>query len=402
MINLKIMMIIIILINIILNILIFHDFLIIFILLISFLYFKLYKIYDISLNEIISNLFFYLIINNIILWSLYIFKIIFDYTNNVLLFGISVIFFLINFIFRYIYYLYNKPKDILIYKKSNCSIDDFRKYFKRLNIKIGKIILINNLDEIKEYRFDYLIVDSVSSTEDLDLILKIGIEKEILLYLSPVITPYITKKIILINDIPYIKIKSLVIEKGSLKIKRILDILLSSSLLMILFPLLILFGVLVKITSIGPVIYKQKRITKGGKIFTIYKFRSMFLNEDTDANPMLTKINDKRITLIGRLMRKSKIDELPQLINVLKGDMSIVGPRPERPYYVNLYNETVPNYNLRHSIKSGITGLSHIYGDYYTSPNNRLVYDLLYIYNFSILLDIKIILKTLVVIIKFK
>jgi lipopolysaccharide/colanic/teichoic acid biosynthesis glycosyltransferase len=184
-------------------------------------------------------------------------------------------------------------------------------------------------------------------------------------------------------------------------LKRCLDIIFSMVALLILILPMCVIAIAIKCTSEGAVLYTHDRLSKNGKPFKIIKFRTMIDDAEKDCIQWSGK-DDPRVTRLGVYLRRYHIDELPQLINVLKGDMSIVGPRPERPYYVNLYNETVPNYNLRHSIKSGITGLSHIYGDYYTSPNNRLVYDLLYIYNFSILLDIKIILKTLVVIIKFK
>ena len=128
----------------------------------------------------------------------------------------------------------------------------------------------------------------------------------------------------------------------------------------------------------------------------------MYVNAEKDGIPLVASPNDTRITKIGRFIRKFKIDEIPQLYNVLKGEMSIVGPRPERTYFIDKYKKEYPLYNLRHNVKAGITGLSHVYGNYYTEPKYRYLYDLYYISNYSLLLDIKIIFKTFFVILHLK
>lgn len=182
-------------------------------------------------------------------------------------------------------------------------------------------------------------------------------------------------------------------EEGMLK--RIFDILVSSMLLIITSPIILITAVLVKMTSPGPVIYKQTRITKNQKEFNILKFRTMSATAEAKSGPVLAKTHDSRVTGIGKYLRALRIDELPQLINVLIGDMSVVGPRPERPFFVNQFNEENSNYYLRHNVRAGITGYAQVYGKYASDYNSKLNFDLLYIKNYSILLDLKILLQTI-------
>ncbi|WP_367378209.1 sugar transferase [Enterococcus gilvus] len=182
-------------------------------------------------------------------------------------------------------------------------------------------------------------------------------------------------------------------EEGMLK--RLFDILVSSLLLIITSPLILLTAILVKITSPGPVIYRQTRITKDQKEFDILKFRTMSATAEAKSGPVLSTSNDSRVTVVGKYLRALRIDELPQLINVLIGDMSVVGPRPERPFFVDQFNEENPNYYLRHNVRAGITGYAQVYGKYASDYNSKLNFDLLYIKNYSILLDLKILLQTI-------
>jgi len=147
-----------------------------------------------------------------------------------------------------------------------------------------------------------------------------------------------------------------------------------------------------------PAIYKQVRVTKGGKLFTLYKFRSMRPNAEDDGVPRLAAMDDDRITPFGRFIRKTRLDELPQLFNVLSGSMSLVGPRPERPEIARQYEEIYPNFGFRTKVKAGITGFAQIYGRYNTSPEEKLFLDIMYIETFSILEDVKLLLQTLKVI----
>ena len=198
-------------------------------------------------------------------------------------------------------------------------------------------------------------------------------------------------------EIPVFSVKDLPLDKMRNRfIKRTMDIVLSIIILFLIFPLFILIGIIIKITSKGPVFYKQERISRGGKNFQMLKFRTMRIDAEKETGPVWAKQDDKRVTFIGRILRKTSMDELPQLINVLKGDMSIVGPRPERPFFVNKFKQTIPRYVERHKVRAGITGWAQINGlRGNTSLEERVKYDLYYIQNWSLWFDIKIIIRTI-------
>ena len=180
------------------------------------------------------------------------------------------------------------------------------------------------------------------------------------------------------------------------RIKRGLDIVLSSGLVLCLAPLLVLTAAAIKLDSPGPVLYRQRRVGYGGREFEVFKFRSMI--ECAEANgPQYAALNDARITRVGRFIRKFRIDEIPQAINVLRGEMSFVGPRPERPEFVRELEAEIPDYHCRHLVKPGITGWAQVKYEYAASvegARNKLRYDLYYIRHFSPLLDLKIVLMT--------
>ena len=176
--------------------------------------------------------------------------------------------------------------------------------------------------------------------------------------------------------------------------KRIGDILLSLIALIILSPLLLLTALLIKIEDRGPVFFRQKRCTKNGKVFEILKFRSMIVDAEKGGETIPCRTGDPRITHVGRVIRKLRIDEFPQIINVLKGDMSIVGPRPERVEHVEAYTKEIPEFSYRLRVKGGLTGYAQIYGKYNTSPYDKLRLDLQYIEKQSLLMDLKLILLT--------
>lgn len=178
-------------------------------------------------------------------------------------------------------------------------------------------------------------------------------------------------------------------------VKRIIDILVSLILLVITSPVILVTAILVKTTSEGPVFYKQIRITKGQKEFGILKFRTMSATAEKESGPVLASANDARVTKIGKHLRSLRIDELPQLFNVLKGDMSLVGPRPERPFFVEQFNEQNYDYYLRHNVRAGITGYAQVYGKYATDFHSKLNFDLVYIKKYSFILDLKIMLQTI-------
>lgn len=215
-------------------------------------------------------------------------------------------------------------------------------------------------------------------------------------YLLPSITDIVinTSYDILISDTPVLMSRNRGLTSEQRIIKRIMDTVISFVLLIISSPVMLITAVAIKINDGGPVFFKQNRVTRNGRIFNILKFRSMVEDADKTGSHS-TEENDKRITKIGRIIRPLRIDELPQLINVLKGDMSMVGPRPERVENVYEYSSRYPEFDLRHRVKAGITGFAQVYGKYNTTPKDKLNMDLFYIETYSPLQDIKLITLTL-------
>ncbi len=182
---------------------------------------------------------------------------------------------------------------------------------------------------------------------------------------------------------------------GKEQIKRGLDYIVAVIGLIITLPITLLTVLAIKLTSPGSVLYVQERVGRKGKQFMLYKFRTMVENAEGNTGPVLAAANDPRITRVGRMLRATRIDEIPQLLNVLKGDMSIVGPRPERPVFVEQFEKEIPGYAYRHLMKAGITGLAQVAGNYSTSVEDKLRYDLLYTSGSSPLVDLQIMLQTI-------
>jgi exopolysaccharide biosynthesis polyprenyl glycosylphosphotransferase len=200
------------------------------------------------------------------------------------------------------------------------------------------------------------------------------------------------------SDIPAFMIGALDLSIEQKFFKRIFDIVVSVMAIIILLPLMIVIAAAIRLTSKGAAIYSQERVTKNNKVFKVYKFRTMIDGAEEKTGPVLSDTSDPRITTVGRFLRKTRLDELPQFFNVLKGDMSIVGPRPERPYFVEQFSKDMPEYNQRYVVRAGITGYAQIFGNYDTSPEDKLRYDLMYVKEYSLILDIKLILQTLKVV----
>jgi len=178
-------------------------------------------------------------------------------------------------------------------------------------------------------------------------------------------------------------------------VKRFSDIIFSSVLIIVSSPLFILLAIIIKLESTGPVIYRQERVGLDGNIFEIFKFRSMRINAEEKTGPVWASDGDNRRTRLGTFLRRTSIDELPQLFNVFRGDMSLVGPRPERQVFVEEFKKSIPKYMLRLKMKAGLTGWAQINGwRGNTSLDKRIEFDLYYIRNWSLLLDLKIILLT--------
>ncbi|MCR4718442.1 MAG: sugar transferase [Firmicutes bacterium] len=200
-------------------------------------------------------------------------------------------------------------------------------------------------------------------------------------------------KIYQLDDTPVLEKRGIVLTKMQRFIKRSLDIVISFLLLVITSPAFLICAIAIKLDSPGPVIYKQARYTINKRVFSVYKFRTM-VQDAEKAGAQLAGENDPRITKAGKLLRATRLDELPQLINILWGDMSIVGPRPERPIFADEYSKKVVSYDLRYCVKAGLTGYAQVYGKYNTRVSDKILMDMIYIFNYSILLDIKLILLT--------
>ena len=180
-------------------------------------------------------------------------------------------------------------------------------------------------------------------------------------------------------------------------IKRLFDLVVSAAMLAVSLPIMVLTALLIKLESAGPVLYRQERVGQGGRNFTILKFRSMCVDAEKDGKPRWAGQNDSRVTLTGRFIRRTRIDELPQVFNVFFGDMSFVGPRPERPYFVQDLTQKIPYYGVRHTVKPGITGWAQVryaYGATDEDAMHKLQYDLYYVKNHSLFLDLMILFQT--------
>jgi Undecaprenyl-phosphate glucose phosphotransferase len=200
-----------------------------------------------------------------------------------------------------------------------------------------------------------------------------------------------------LDGLPVININEIPLQGFNAWVKRGLDMVLSTAAMVLLAIPFAIIAALVKFTSQGPVFYKQERMGLDGKAFTVFKFRSMHQDAEEDTGPVWAGDDDPRATSVGRWLRKLDLDELPQFWNVLKGDMSIVGPRPERPFFVEQFKHRIPQYMLRHKVKAGITGWAQVNGwRGNTSLEKRIEYDLYYIENWSVTLDLKIMWLTLV------
>ncbi|MGV8083251.1 MAG: sugar transferase [Coriobacteriia bacterium] len=199
----------------------------------------------------------------------------------------------------------------------------------------------------------------------------------------------------IVGDVPLMEITRQTVPRYYWALKRGIDITFAALLLAILSPILLLASIAIVLTDGFPVTYSQERSGKNLKPFPVYKLRTMIKDAEKHSGPVLAGEDDPRVTPIGRLLRKSRIDELPQLVNILKGDMSFIGPRPERPVFVEQYCKEIPGYRERFNIKPGVTGLAQVSGGYATTPSRKLKYDLIYMYHQNLAMDVQIVAETL-------
>lgn len=373
------------------------------------IFFILYHIYSVgkidgkSTSNILSSWFFVIISSNI-----FIYFIISLISGNLLRIDKFIILiisqFLISIIYSLmslkLYYMLYPIKDVMLIYGEHISEETILKIIKKdkkynlINIKSQKDDIASIIDIID--RVDGVFLYSIKG-DIADKIINYCYCKNKRLYIIPTLTDIIIKNSFMtqVADIPIMLCKNRGLMPEQLIIKRMVDILISITGLIILSPIMLITSIAIKLYDKGPVFFKQKRVTKDERIFILYKFRSMIINAEKDGKAILASKNDSRITPIGNFIRSTRIDEIPQLLNILKGDMTLVGPRPERPEIISEYIKVYPDFAMRTKVKSGLTGYAQVYGKYNTTPEDKIKLDLIYIEKYSFWLDIKIIFLTL-------
>ena len=302
-------------------------------------------------------------------------------------------------IFQWIYSKLFPPRKMLLIsgdhsdyhllEKMNAREDKYE-ICKIVSYRTGMDNLIKQMN-----RFDGVIVGDMPSHER-NLIIKYCFANNIRTYSVPKISDILLRSSVELNlfDSPLLLSRNRGLQIEQEFIKRAVDIVGSLVGIVLSAPFFLIIAICIKLTDGGPVIYKQARLTKDGKEFEIYKFRTMVQNAEKDGVPRLAAEGDSRILPIGRLLRRTRLDELPQIYNILKGDMSIVGPRPERPELAEDLAKEIPEFPYRLQVKAGLTGYAQVYGKYNTTAYDKLKLDLTYIRNYSLVLDLKLIIMT--------
>lgn len=328
-------------------------------------------------------------------------KFVYDYPLLLLLTYIIQIFIIVVFTYggNYLYFSANKPHDSIIItrkgEQTDSIISKIGRYKKQYNIT--ETVFINDPDILKKIdKADSVFFYNLSVPERNAFVEYCYHCKKDIYYsveLSDIVSLGSHRVYFDDKSMVYAPVKGLTFEQRV--IKRIMDLVIAGFGLIVTSPIFLITALCIKLEDGGPVFYKQERATYAGKVFNVIKFRSMKV-EDGSIHKSVTK-NDDRITRTGRIIRKFRIDELPQLINVIKSDMSIVGPRPEMVENVEKYTKELPEFAYRQRAKAGLTGMAQIYGKYNTSPKDKLIFDLTYINEYSVWLDIKLIFRTLLV-----
>lgn len=301
---------------------------------------------------------------------------------------------------RYIRSVYPPVRVVAVYGEEHHGLIGKLNNVKDLSMSVIKTI---SLDELDYDKLDEIIGDADGVVtldvhhENKKKIFKACYDKQLLIYDVPSITDMLlaSSDILHMVDTPILKINKFGPNQIERAAKRFIDIFGSLVLIVLTSPIMLGVAVAIKMEDGGDVFYKQVRLTKGKKEFRIIKFRSMVMNAEKNTGVVLAKENDNRITKVGRFIRKTRFDELPQLINILNGDMSFVGPRPERPEIYKEITKDMPEFTYRLVVKAGLTGFAQIYGKYNTSLRDKLLLDLYYIENYSVIEDIKLLLLTL-------
>lgn len=318
-----------------------------------------------------------------------------------LVIGLQMIFIIIMTYFgNFIFFKMNEPEKSCIITSSQISLNQVYYGIRKFKLQYHVEYIVDYLDpDVKKYidQCDTVFLYDVPIPQRTELV-EYCYRLMRNIYFNPEISDIveINARHVVLDDVSMISapVKELSLEQRILK--RFIDIIVSMIGLIITSPIWLICGIAIKAYDHGPILFKQKRATKDGRVFKVYKFRTMKENVE---NRSVTS-DDDRITPIGKILRKFRIDELPQVLNILKGEMSLVGPRPEMLENVYDYTRELPEFSYRLRVKAGLTGYAQIAGKYNTSPRDKLVLDLMYIENYSLWKDIKLILQTLIVFFK--
>lgn len=367
-----------------------------------------FKIGQLRKVEVVLSQFLSLFLTNIIMYIV-ISLLAFRFVNPTVLFIMMLVEMFILSVFYYIaIHFYNcifQPWKILLIHGKRPAMGLVHKVeTRRDKYAIYDAIDVNDgIDAVvaKMKNFQTVIIGDISAVERND-VLKHCYANGIRAYVVPKISDILLMGTdrVHIFDTPFMLSKGYTLSFDQLLAKRVLDLAVVIPTVIITSPFMFLAAVAIKLYDKGPVLYKQIRLTKDNKKFEIYKFRSMIVNAEGDGVAKLAKENDDRITPVGHFIRATRIDELPQLFNILKGEMSFVGPRPERPEIAKEYCKEIPEFSFRTKVKAGLTGYAQVYGKYNTTPYDKLKLDLFYISNYSLWTDIKLILMTIKILLK--
>lgn len=303
------------------------------------------------------------------------------------------------FLSNKVYFRIYPPRRLIVIYGSK----DAAELVLKMSMRIDKYIICESikfdedLTEIKRQimKYEGVIICDIPFDYRSEL-MKYCYSHRVRVYVSPEITDIILRGAddVRLFDTPLLVCRNYGLTFEQKLFKRAFDLLIGITMGIIFIPAFIIIPIVIKLYDGGPVFYKQERLTIGGKRFFVYKFRSMIVNAEKNG-AVLASEHDSRITPVGKFLRACRLDEIPQIINIIKGDMSIVGPRPERPELCEEYEKTIPDFHFRLHVKAGLTGYAQVIGLYDTTPYDKLKMDLMYIENYSFIWDLQIILMTL-------
>lgn len=295
-------------------------------------------------------------------------------------------------------HLYPPRRMLIVYGNSSA-----KELVKKMSSRTDKYVIDESIscdediERIKERVLDHeaIVISDIPSTMKNQL-MKFCFDRDIRTYINPKLSDILVRGADECNlfDTPLLLLRNEGLSIDRLVVKRAFDVVFSLVGIIIASPFMLISALLIKLYDGGPVLYSQERLTEGGRVFRVHKFRSMIVDAEKNGAQLAGK-NDSRITPVGGFLRKVRMDELPQLFNILAGDMSFVGPRPERPVLAEKYEKTMPEFRYRLKVKAGLTGYAQVMGKYNTTPYDKLKLDLMYIERQSFRLDIKLILMTI-------